>query len=88
MNNSSPKIVGFVWREVSPKRSRVLPARFVLRLQQTVGNQAVVRLLAQSLSSAHVLGQTAETLKKERTASRLAGLVTAWRRLLRTPAPS
>jgi hypothetical protein len=76
MNGPVPKIVGFAWKEFAPQRSGALPPRFVLRLQQTVGNQAVVRLLAQPLVPAD-LGT-----KKP---GRIAAFFTPWRRLLRKP---
>ena len=80
------KIVGFPGRAVARDDSRLLPARFVLRLQQTVGNREVVRLLAPRPVPPMALVHSPSTLPVHvRPASRMERVAAWWRRLWRRP---
>jgi hypothetical protein len=45
MSGSTNRTVGFFWRSATSASGRVLPPTLVLRLQRTVGNREVTRLL-------------------------------------------
>jgi hypothetical protein len=77
MSAQTGKRIGFAWWEVEPRP--VLSVRYVLRLQQTLGNREVARMLcAGEDAPARLLMQPPVT---QRT-SAAKQLIAAWRRLL------
>jgi hypothetical protein len=74
------KRVGPTWIKDNRPGQR-LPVRFVLRLQQTIGNRAVADLLQPPVSTALVVSSAAPAVPEPRDG--LTGkLVAAWHRML------
>ena len=76
------KKVGSPWLDVEGRPGYVLPRRFVLRLQQTIGNQAVVRMLAPPTASI-ALVSAASAARTPEPVARATGMRGLWRRLWR-----
>ena len=85
----SQKLVGFAGRPVAPVGPGSLPVRFVLRLQQTVGNREVERLLvARPAPGTALVRSSTQASQRPRRASAMERIARWWRRLSRRPAPA
>lgn len=78
MSISSGKRVGSAWLEAG-RSGRHLPVRSVLRLQQTIGNREVLRLLMPPPESTPSAARADDSLKRSGPVKKLAAV---WRRLV------
>ncbi len=85
-NDAPQKVLGVSRRDWPRQGSRVLPARFVLRLQQTVGNREVVRLLAAQSAQPAVDDQSPGSPARQPRPGWVTRFTTIWRRLWRKDA--
>ena len=89
LNAPSHRVVGFPGRTAAAAGSRPLPVRFVLRLQQTVGNREVERLLvARPAPETALVRSSTQAPQRPRRASPMERIARWWRRLSRRPAPA
>ena len=86
MTGAPPASVGWPAAAQQRRRTGALPVRFVLRLQQTVGNRAVTRLLFPPTTSTAlaVVSQPADAA--DPPPGRFARWASLWRGLWKRPA--
>ena len=87
MSDAAPTIVGLsVAEQQRRRRIGALPVRFVLRLQQTVGNRAVTRLLLPRPTSTTLTVIPQPAVAVDPPAGRFARWASLWRGLWKRPA--